>query len=150
MNFILDNNLYDINYLYIMEPVSNNVIENGTFYRIMYSNSHMTLNSLIFEIKLYNVNVIKIFNKYKISYNNDTNKTENFHTIKEVENNILNKFSLEKTPKKCIMESVDSDNIKLYSDKELDNYYDNISIYLKISGFWLNDEEYGLTYKFLC
>ena len=48
------------------------------------------------------------------------------------------------------MESVDSDNIKLYSDKELDNYYDNISIYLKISGFWLNDEEYGLTYKFLC
>lgn len=147
MNFVITNTLYDINYLYIMEPVSNNVIENGVFYRLMYSNSHMTLNSLIFEIHLEDVHVTKTFNKYKINYSNNNNHAYEF--IEQVENDILDKFEMEKTPKKCIMDSVNTDNIKLYSDKELLQHYDNLVIYVKISGFWLNESQYGLTYKFL-
>ena len=38
----------------------------------------------------------------------------------------------------------------LYSEKELDNNYEQIDIYLKISGLWVNDNEYGLTFKFSC
>ena len=147
MNFTLNKQLYDINYLYIMEPVSNNVIENGVFYRLMYSNSHMTLNSLIFEIHLEDVNVTKMFNKYKITY---TNKSDSpFRFIEKVENEILQKFQMEKKPKRCIMDCVNAENIKLYSEKELLSHYDSLTIYIKVSGFWLNETEYGLTYKFL-
>ena len=147
MNFTLNKQLYDINYLYIMEPVSNNVIENGVFYRLMYSNSHMTLNSLIFEIHLEDVNVTKMFNKYKITYTNKSDPP--FRFIETVENEILQKFEMGKTPRRCIMDCVKNDNIKLYSEKELLPHYDSLTIYIKVSGFWLNESEYGLTYKFL-
>jgi len=147
MNFTLNKQLYDINYLYIMEPVSNNVIENGIFYRLMYSNSHMTLNSLIFEIHLEDVNVTKMFNKYKITYTNKSDPP--FRFIETVENEILQKFEMGKTPRRCIMDCVKNDNIKLYSEKELLPHYDSLTIYIKVSGFWLNESEYGLTYKFL-
>lgn len=147
MNFTINKTLYDINYLYIMEPVSNNVIENGVFYRLMYSNSHMTLNSLIFEIPLEDVNITKMFNKYKITYSNKNDLS--FQFIELVENEILQKFEMEKSPKRCIMECVKNDNIKLYSEKELLHHYDTLSVFVKISGFWLNETEYGLTYKFL-
>lgn len=148
MNFVLNNKLYNQDYLYIMDPVSNNVLENGTFHRIIYSNSHMTLNSLIFKLTFTNIEIIKTFNKYKISYTDNSN-INTFIFIENLENNLLHKFSLQDIAQTSIMESIKSDNLKLYSSKDLESFYASMDVYLKISGFWINNNNYGITYKFL-
>jgi hypothetical protein len=134
-----------------MEPVINNVLENGTFYRLVYSNSHSTLNSLILKLSLHNITISKAFNKYKLTF--DTKKFENIYElsfIKTLEDNLLAKFNLADISIKNVNESININNIKLYSDKSLQNSYENLNIYLKISGIWVKNNECGLTYKFFC
>lgn len=149
MNFIINEKIYDNNNIYIMDGVSNNVIENGYFHRLIYSNSHMTLNALIFKLNLQDISITKIFNKYKITYDNKYND-EKMKRLQDIEILILNKFNLKNKVKYSIAESINTDNIKLYSDKQLNEIYDNLNIYMKISGIWVNENEYGLTFKFSC
>ena len=95
MNIVINNKLYNTDYLYIMEPVSNNVLENAIFYRLIYSNSHMTLNSLYFKVDVKNISIVKAFNKYKISFDNIIHR-DTIQYLKYIESSILNKFSFEK------------------------------------------------------
>jgi len=149
MNFAVNRKSFDNNYIYIMEPVNNNVLDNGTFHRLIYSNSHMTLNSLIFKVTFYNTTVTKNFNKYKLSFDvHNSRNIESCNYIKYVEDTIIDKFRLGELPKRSLIESIYTDNIKLYSDKKIDNRLTSIDVYLKISGIWVNKSEYGLTYKF--
>lgn len=150
MNFIMNKSYYDSNNIYIMDGVTNNVIENGSFHRLIYSNSIMTLNALIFKYTFNNVVLIKNFNKYKFTYPDNINNSKNINEIKNIESNIINKFNLKSSKKYCIIDSFSNDNIKLYSEKELDSNYEQLDIYLKLSGIWVNDNEYGLTFKFSC
>ena len=148
MNFVINNKLYNTNNIYIMDPVSNNVIENGSFCRIIYSNSHMTLNSIIFKIPLEEIRLTRSFNKYKLSYSTDHNHPV-FMFIERIEKELLDKYALSKNAVCSIANSIKNDTFKLYSEKEIEEFRDKITIYLKISGFWVNDADYGLTYKFL-
>lgn len=150
MNFIMNKSYYDNNNIYIMDGVINNVIENGSFHRLIYSNSIMTLNALIFKYTFNKVTLIKNFNKYKFIYQDENTNNANINEIKNIELDIINKFNLSSKKKYCIIDSFSNDNIKLYSEKELDNNYEKIDIYLKLSGLWVNDNEYGLTFKFSC
>jgi hypothetical protein len=149
MNIIINNKLYNTDYLYIMEPVSNNVLENAIFYRLIYSNSYMTLNSLYFKVDIKNISIVKAFNKYKISFDNIIHK-DTIYYLKYIESSILNKFSFEKkTAQYSILDAIKNDCVKLYSESNmLKEHYDNISIYLKISGFWMKSGCFGITYKF--
>ena len=151
MNFALDKSNFNHNYLYIMEPVNNNVIENGTFHRIIYSNSHMTLNSLIFKISLWDVTISHVYNKYRLSINtHHSNNRENLLYIKSLEDAILKQFCATSTPQAIMYDNILKDNTKLYTNKSLETHYDELEVCLKISGIWLNDNKHGLTYKFLC
>lgn len=141
---------YDSNNIYIMDGVNNNVIENGSFHRLIYSNSIMTLNALIFKYTFSKVTLIKNFNKYKFIYQDEHTNNTNINEIKNVELEIIDKFNLNPKKKYCIIDSFSNDNIKLYSEKELDSNYEQLDIYLKLSGIWVNDNEYGLTFKFSC
>lgn len=149
MNIVINNKLYNTDFLYIMEPVSNNVLENAIFYRLIYSNSHMTLNSLYFKVNLKNISIVKAFNKYKISFDNNLHK-ETIQYLKYIESSLLNKFNFDKkTPQYSILDAINNDCVKLYSEcTTLKEHYDNLSIYLKISGFWMKGGIFGITYKF--
>ena len=148
MNFIIEPSKYDMNYLYTLEPVSNNVIENGVFYRLIYSNMHMTLNSLIFRLHFSDVALTKNFNIYKMSFdlNQHTNKTT-FLFIEKIEKDLLSKFNLKSTKQYCIKDAFMSDALKLYSDRELQEKCHHIDVFVKISGFWVKEDMYGITYK---
>ncbi len=151
MNFVINKKLFDIDYMYVMEPVSNNIYENGVFHRIIYSNSIMTLNSLIFKFTFHNISVVKNFNKYKLSFDpfNDNNiNIINF--INTLESDILNKFNLGNKHSKCIIDSINNDSLKIYTEKTLSTNYDIFDVYLKISGIWMKDNVSGITFKFSC
>lgn len=148
MNFVLDPSKYDMNYLYTLEPVSNNVIENGVFYRLIYSNMHMTLNSLIFKLNFSDVILSKNFNKYKMSLNpNDHINKVTFCFLEQLEKDLLDKFKLKENKQYCIKDAFINDALKLYSDKEFNDKCGCLQSFIKISGFWVKDNTYGITYK---
>lgn len=151
MNFALDKNNFNINHLYVMEPVNNNVIENGTFHRVIYSNSHMTLNSLVFKLTFTGVNLQRTFNKYKLTIDmtNYQNQLE-INYLRQMEQAIIDNFQINQKAQYALIESIRNDNIKLYTEKEIDLVHRELTVFLKISGIWINEDRYGLTYKFLC
>ena len=149
MNFIMNKELFDYNYLYLMDPVANNVIDNGVFHRFIYSNSYLTLNSLIFKLKMKNVRLIKLFNKYKISFDIfDENNAKQCEYITKLEKNILCKFNISEKCVYNILDNINNDNIRVYSGKTLPDTLPEVDIYFKISGIWIHENRHGVTFKF--
>ena len=68
-SFTMDLNKFNINNLYFSEPVTNNIIDGGIFYRIQYANEYISLNSIIITIPIERCHLIKYTNKYKCIFN---------------------------------------------------------------------------------
>ena len=51
-SFTMDINKFDVNNLYFSEPVTNNIIDGGIFYRIQYANEFISLNSIIITLPI--------------------------------------------------------------------------------------------------
>ena len=68
--------------------------------------------------------------------------------IKFIEESILKNCNiLNKTPQYKIYEQVKNGHIKIFTDIDKDKTNTNLFL-LKISGIWINDTQYGITYKF--
>ena len=69
------------------------------------------------------------------------------NNIKNIEQNILEKYSTEKAPAFNLIAQVNTGALKLFSD--YNEKKKNIDVILKISGLWEDNLSYGITYKFL-
>lgn len=153
MKNVILNNILKTEDIYFSEPVKNTVIADSQFRRIMYSNNYISLNNILILMKFENVKVNKFYQKFKCTFNSDNvNNNLNIINITNIEKNILSKIKLNsKIPKFSILEQVRNCFIK-FSASQNDKFgiynIDNLTIFLKISGIWENDTEYGLTYKF--
>ena len=142
MNIAVKIKDFDNKNLYYCDPIKNNIMNDASFIRILYSNSFFTLNGVYIYMKLLDISCEKHYNKYKINYNNKKNISQ-IEGLKKIEQEILDKYQSYKQPSFKIQEQFDSYYIKLFhpiSEK-------NISLILKISGIWENNTNYGLTYK---
>jgi hypothetical protein len=155
MNVIMKIDQFNDKNIFFQERIKNNVIDDSSFIRIIYSNKIFTLNCIIIEFKLLISQTESYFNKYKYFFNTyiPINK-DIIILLCAIEKNILNKLSLiNKTPIYRLYENIYSGNIKLFNDdnvtKDSDYSANNKLFYLKISGIWENAREYGLTYKFI-
>jgi hypothetical protein len=151
MNVLIPFEKFDINYIYYLDSVKNNIIDNSNFIRVIYSNELFMLNGIYIQINLIIIGIDKHFNKYKYLFDVEKNKNEILR-ICSIEKEILDKFYLSfkttiglKKPVYKIAEQVNSSSIKLFT--EINNI--NMLYILKISGIWENDVEYGITYKFI-
>lgn len=137
---------FNNNNVFFCEPIKNNIITNGQFIRIIYSNDLFVLNGIYVQLHFEDILVEKYFNKYKCTYSlpEHTKLVEN---IREIEESILKKLNiLGKNPIYKIYDIISSGNIKFFSEKS-DKICNNFL--LKISGIWEDDASYGVTYKFL-
>ena len=153
MKNVILNNILKIEDIYFSEPVKNTVIVDSTFRRIMYSNNYISLNNILILMKFENIKVNKFYQKFKCIFNTDNvNNNLNIINITNIEKNILSKIKLNsKIPKFSILEQVRNCFIKFSSSINNITDFSNIdklNIFLKISGIWENENEYGLTYKF--
>lgn len=146
MNIVKTLDQFDEKCIYYYDPIKNNVINDGSFIRIIYSTPYFVLNGITLLIPLHNVNVEKYFSKYKCSFNIETHRTF-IENIRKIEESIIKKSNISnKTPQFKLYEQVKNGNIKIFSDTiEKTN---NLFI-LKISGIWETDQFYGVTYKFI-
>jgi len=146
MNIVKRIDQYDENNILFCEPIKNNVMNDGSFIRILYSTPLFTLNGIYLLINLHDITCEKYYMKYKCSFNYSAHK-DIIDNIKVIEDDILKKYEIkDKTPQYKIFEQLRNGNIKIFS--EVSNK--SISYFiLKISGIWETQYNYGLTYKFI-
>jgi hypothetical protein len=146
MNIVKKFEQYDNNSVCFCDPIKNNIINEGNFIRIIYSNQNFTLNGIYLLITLNNVTCEKYFSKYKCFFNTIAHKNI-IDSLKNIEENILNKYEVEnKYPQYKIFEQISNGNLKIFNDignKTISSFI------LKISGIWETQFNYGLTYKFI-
>jgi len=145
MNIIKRFDQYDSNCIYFCEPIKNNIMNESTFIRLLYSTEKFVLNGIYLLIQLTFIDTEKYYNKHKCIFDVDRH-IETTENIKRIENEILYKIGIKnKTPQYKITEQFKNGNIKIFSYNIPKN---NTSFILKISGIWETNTSYGLTYKF--
>jgi hypothetical protein len=147
MNLTITLEQFDNEYVYICESIKNNIMNEGVFYRILYSTNLFSCNGIYILLNINYLSIERYYNKYK--YNFDiTNYEFLINKIKEIEYSILQKISLEnKYYNLKIYEQLKNGSLKIDMDNS-SNCKSNLII-LKISGIWETKNEYGLTYKFI-
>lgn len=146
MNIVKKIEQYNEDHVYFLEPIKNNIMNNGQFIRIIYSTPLFTLNGIYISLFINNTSIDKYYNKYKCSF--DTNQyRELIENIRIFEEGLIKKIGIVgKSPQFKIYEQFKNGNIKVFSDTsdKIGNHF-----LLKIAGLWETANEYGLTYKFL-
>ena len=145
MNIVKNIEQYNEDNVYFLDPIKNNIMNNGQFIRIIYSTSTFMLNGIYIKINLNNISIEKYYNKYKYSFDIFQN-LKLIDKITSIEEGLINKISISnKIPKFKISEQLKNGNIKFFSET-----FDKITntFLIKISGIWETETEYGVTFKF--
>jgi uncharacterized protein (DUF2252 family) len=149
MNLVKTIDQYDDTNVFFCEPIKNNIMNEGNFIRIIYSNSLFVLNGMNLLVPLNNIVVEKYYNKYKCSFQVGNNK-EIIDVLKTIEENLLKKVQIKnKMPQYKIQEQMKNGYIKLFLENPEYMNSGQTFFMLKISGIWETENHYGLTYKFL-
>ena len=90
MNIVKNIEQYDENNVYFFEPIKNNIMNDGTFIRILYSTENIMLNGIYLHITLNDIYSEKYYNKYRCMFNTITHK-DMIESLKVIEDNILKK-----------------------------------------------------------
>lgn len=143
MNIVKNIEQYNEDCVYFCEPIKNNIMNNGNFIRIIYSNSLFTLNGIYLLININFTSVDKYYNKYKFTFDCNSHK-ELIENIRSIEIGLLKKINIcNKSRQPKIYEQIKHGIIKVFSNNETISTH----FLLKITGIWETDNEYGLTYK---
>ena len=135
----------------ISERTRNNVIDDSYFYRFYYSDDYFNTNGIFIKFNIKDIKIEKYYNKLKCIFKNNKYNNNIIKNIINIEDQILEKFyRISNSPKTFrISEQLSNSYIKLYSEG-FQNYttYDNINFLLKISGLWVSNSQYGITFRF--
>jgi hypothetical protein len=150
MNIVIDIDEFNKDYIFLQEPVKNNIIDDSKFIRIIYSNNIFSINTLYIVFNLHIIQLENYFNKHKFIFNVKQN-TKAINQLKSIEEAILDKiFINNKKPVFRLYEQLNSGNLKLFKDNlKLHKINSDNEFIIKISGIWDNEYEYGITYKFV-
>ena len=141
----------NINNLLLSEKQKNTILPGSDFYRLYYSDDAVSLNGIYMNVVIVNINIQKYFNKIKCIFDETINK-ECIEKILNIEKCILNNFKsyMNTEPEFIIEDQLKQGFIKIFTEKNISyGKYKKISLILKISGLWVQDEKYGLTFRFL-
>lgn len=146
MNIVKQINQYDDTCIYLCERIKNNIINEGSFIRILYSTHNVVFNGIYLLTQFNDITCEQYFNKFRYNFNPFTH-TELIAQLQQIECSILQKLGIcNKTPYFKLYEQLKSGNVKIFGE-QLDNA--NILLILKISGIWETHNAYGLTFKFI-
>lgn len=149
MNIIIEKYDFNKDFVFFQNPVKNIIMQDGNFTRIIYSNSLFVLNSIILTINLHIVHIEKYFNKYKYFFDcKNENTRREIEKMSLIEKQILDRMQFPgKTPAYRIYQQLSYGNIKFYTESL--PYNEEQKIYIKLSGVWETENEYGISFKFI-
>jgi hypothetical protein len=157
MNITLDIPNFQLGYLYFLNP-KQNIIMDGTFSKIIYSNEHLSLNSIYLHLPLEIQSIDKTMNKNIAKIASDSNK--NLHLIQElikIENRIIEYYKQthpnksNKSISTALYKQLSFGALRLYKDfpANIQDKKNMLQFILKISGIWESQQEIGITYKIM-
>jgi hypothetical protein len=146
MNIVKKIDQYDENNCFFCEPIKNNVINDGTFIRIIYSTHNVSLNGIYLLLTLNDISSEKYYTQYRCNFS-VINHKDIIDSLKIIEEGLLKKCEIkDKTPLFKINDQLKNGSFKVFTD--ICNRV-MCSFILKISGIWETQYNYGLTYKFI-
>jgi hypothetical protein len=154
MNVIVDITKFQLNNIIFLES-KRNMIMDGTFAKIIYSNQYFSLNSIYFNLSIDIQSIEKQMNKCFMKYNpNSIINAQFIQELSKIENRIIEYYKqINQINKKtnCILnKQLLTGSIKLYKDYNLSKMNKNYPQYIiKISGIWENNNDIGITYKII-
>jgi len=142
---------FNKNFLMLSEKTKNNIMNDGYFYRLYYSDEYGTSKGLFLGFELQQVSIEKYFNKLKCGFN--TNGNSNIiGFIKAIEKSILDIIPEKqgKYPTYRIEEQLQNGFIKIFynNNQTMPTKYTSVKLLLKVSGIWTSAKEYGVTFRF--
>lgn len=146
MNIVLFMDSFNNEYINFLET-KDNVVTKGVFTKIMYSNTHFTMNGLFFYLPIHIQNIHhNSYNKtfIKIDEHAAINNTVIEHLF-NIEKSILNLYDPFKQKTYVLHNQLTLGFIKVHSQ----NINSNSQFIVKISGIWENDSNIGITYKII-
>ena len=141
---------YDTDCIFTTDSIRNTVIDNSSFIRIIYSTKDVMLNGIMITTPFTGFSISKYFNKWRCNYlvQENMNLIQKLYTI---EKEIPERVDIQqKVPCYKIHEQLSNGFIKIFLEENASqDGLENSNILLKISGIWVSEEEYGITYKFV-
>ena len=161
MNLSIDLNNYSLINTFFLDTKENIIME-GKFTKIIYSNQWFTINGIYINILLDSITIERIMNKQYLQFNPySINNIKIIKELSKIENKILeyynNYYSNNSKTTNLLEKQLYNGNIKIFKEY-LDNKLLNNKLIeknetkhyiLKISGVWENYNEIGITYKLL-
>jgi len=138
MNLCLDIDNIDIKEVAFYKPIQNKIAHYKNFYKILYNIEMFTLNTLIVQVDVRDLQVIKENNIYKVSFIIDPVFLEK---LKLFETKLLDNFN-HITNKKIMYSFNKFINKLIYNTTN-----PTTNIVLRISGIWESDTQIGITNK---
>ena len=154
MNVILDIYGFQLNNIIFLES-KRNMIMDGTFAKIIYSNQYFSLNSIYFDFPIELLSIDKQMNKYIMKYNPNSNINNILiQELSKIEYRIIEYYKqinqINKRTNCILNRQLLTGNLKIYKDYNLSKINKNPPQYIiKISGIWENNNEIGITYKII-
>ncbi len=140
---------YKGRYVIFCESVKNNVVNEGTYIRLVYSTPTFITNGIHLCFSIIPTAIEKCYSKYKILFDRQLHK-DVIEKLKNIEEDVVKQVGIEnKVPHYKIMEQVKYGYLKLSIEESvLPILNQELTVILKISGAWETDVNYGVTYKF--
>ena len=138
MNLCLEIDNIDIKDVAFYKPIQNKIAHYKNFYKILYNIEMFTLNTLIIQVDVRELQIVKENNIYKVSFSIDPVFLEK---LKLFETKLLDNFN-HITNKKIMYSFNKFINKLIYNTTN-----PNTNIVLRISGIWESDTQIGITNK---
>jgi len=166
MNIIIDISQFQSEYIQFLET-KKNVIMEGNFTKLIYSDNCVTMNGLYLRFPLQYFSVEKLSNKHIVKFHPHTN-SQIIKDVYEIENYLLDYYRKYYHCKKeqfySLHEQLSQGNIKLYKEYVSDGGFEyspstfktiekktnpTPKMMIKISGIWETSTQIGVTFKFI-
>ena len=131
MNIIISPQDFNIQHMFFTDT-KNNIMMEGIFRKIIYSNDAILLNGIFIEIP-------KLFTKPNMQFF--------FELERQIIQNYKTLYNINKRENPTFQKQVENNTIRVYKERQ-SSYKPTIYI-MKISGLWETATDYGLTYKII-
>ena len=151
MNIILDTNRFSVSNVFFLDKKKNIIID-GDFTKIIYSNHYFTMSCMYFQFSLEPSKIDNILNKTMVYFQPYGRKNAtHIQDISKIEYRIIECYkkanNLHKQLSNILSKQLYTGVIKLFDCSNISNEYSEISIIVKISGIWETENDIGISYK---
>lgn len=150
MNITYDIDKYNNKNIYFLETKQNMLME-GKFTKLLFSDNILTTIGIFLNLHFSNSNIFQINKKHILKFEKNNANIKLINQLVNIERNIIQYYkhlnNCNKEPNYLLHNTLMNGSIKLYMKQNI--HLSNVKYIIKISGVWENEDQVGITYKFL-